>query len=733
MSTPVARLVFWDAMANAHTLVNRDGALMSCIRFRGPDLHSAMASALLVQAEQLNNCFKRLSGGWGVLSEARRREVRTYPASTWTHPAARLVDEERRARFLTPGLHYQTDCTLTLTQRQAPKLAGAWKHLLYEGLPKAVPLPGLTAFEEQVRRTVALLGEACEEVILLEDSALLTYLHSTVSWKAYTVAVPDPPAYLDTYLSRDATIAYVWALPSLIQYPTLNGQHLRCVSALAYPKQTEPGLLDVLDTLPLEYRATVRYLPLSRQAAIRAAQAAGDSYWGQRHRGTNTRTEKASMTRAEDASTFQEGIELDAWMAGYVTQTIVVWDATPEGAIAKAETIEATLNTAGFTAKVEGTNTLPAWDGSLPGNRTRNLSTTMLTTRNLSHLVPATSHVRGPAWNKHLDGPPLLMVTGRGQTPVALDLHDDDVAHTFIVGPPGTGKSTLVANLALAWLKYRGAQVYAIDKDQSLRCATYAVGGDWYDIGAELTAQTQGSAASMDDPGFQAWGALWTPPPGWWQCYEMASLLTTPTIIPQVMGPLLRQMEERLTGVPTLIVLDEAWVYLRNEFLRGKIQDYLLTLRKKNGVVIFSTQNLEHLIGSEIGSDVYQSCVTKIFLANAQALTPHVGKLYRDLGLTERECYLIATLASKRQYLVMGPHGRYVMDLGMGKVGLAYTGVGRKEDLAAIAEVYGRSRADFAHNWLVYKGLHDAAARLHEGDNDEENADLWPAAAHALA
>jgi type IV secretion system protein VirB4 len=582
-------------MANERTLVNRDGALMACLRFRGPDLHSALDSALLVQAEQLNNTFKRFEGGWGLLSEARRREVRSYPTSTWRHPAARLVDEERRARFEAPGLHYQTDCTLTLTLRQPPRVGQGWKRWLYQDLPEESHTSGIVQFEAQVRRTVALMAEACEEVEQLEGSALLTYLKGTISLKEYAVAVPDPPAYLDTYLSRDQKLEYVWALPSVIQYPRLGAHHLRCVSALAYPRQTTPGMLDVLDTLPMEYRATVRWLPLSRAQAIRAAQSAGDSHWGQRHRGTSTRTEQAAMTRAQDASNFQEGIELGLWASGHPTQTIVVWDEQVDAVRAKAEVVEATLNNAGFTAKVEGLNTLPAWNGTLPGNRTANRATAALTTQNLAHLVPATSHARGPSWNTHLDGPPLMMTTGRGQTPFALDLHEDDVGHTFIVGPTGTGKSTLLALLALQWLKYPGAQVYALDKDQSLRCATYAVGGDWYDLGVEIERLAR-AGGGLEDSDFQPWGAFWKPPPGWWQCYEMASLLTTPEIIPQIVGPLLRQVESRLTGTPSLISLDEAWVYLRNDFLRGKIQDYLLTLRKANGVVIFSTQNLEHIV-----------------------------------------------------------------------------------------------------------------------------------------
>jgi type IV secretory pathway VirB4 component len=728
MTTPLAKLLYWDAMANRRTLINRDGTLMACVRFRGPDLHAALESELVVQADQLNNTFRRLEGGWGLLSEARRREARTYPAATWRHPAAQLVDAERRGHFTAPGQHYLTETTLTFTWKKPRASSHGLTRLLYTDLPPEEDGAGVRLFEEQIRRIVALLSDAAEEVTLLEGSPLLTYLHGCISWQDYPVAVPDPACYLDTYLA-DTDLDQVLVLPHLFRWPKLGDRYLRCISAKAYPPATTPGMLDVLDTLPLEYRACVRYLPLPRAKALKEAQAAGDAHWGQRHRGKSTRTEQAAMTRADDAGAFQHGIDLGRWSAGRFTQTVVVWETTTAGAQAKAETVEATLNHAGYTAKIEGLNTMAAWDATLPGNVRKNRRTPILTSRNLAHLVPATSAARGPQWNTHLDGPPLLMVTGRGQTPYALDFHFDDTAHTFIVGPTGSGKSFLVALLCMQWLKYAGAQVYALDKDQSLRGATYAVGGDWYDIGAELERDAQ-RAGRLDDV---LGHPLWMPPPGWWQCYEMASLLQSPGILPQVMGPLLRQMEQRLTGVPTLISLDEGWVWLTREFFAGKIQDYLLTLRKKNGMVLFSTPSLKHLIESPLGTDIYESCVNKIFLANPQALTAEVGRRYRDLGLTERECHLIATLARKRQYYAIGPHGRCVFELGAGPITVAYCGSGRKADLAAMDTLYTREPAGFARNWLLHKGLHEAAARLERTDDDEASTDLWTAPAGAVA
>jgi type IV secretion system protein VirB4 len=75
-----------------------------------------MDSALVVQANRLNNLLSRLGDGWGLLSEARRWDVREYPqAEAWAHPVAAAVDAERRETFTQPHTHFATESTLTLT------------------------------------------------------------------------------------------------------------------------------------------------------------------------------------------------------------------------------------------------------------------------------------------------------------------------------------------------------------------------------------------------------------------------------------------------------------------------------------------------------------------------------------------------------------------------------------------------------------------------------------------
>ena len=58
---------------------------------------------------------------------------------------------------------------------------------------------------------------------------------------------------------------------------------------------------------------------------------------------------------------------------------------------------------------------------------------------------------------------------------------------------------------------------------------------------------------------------------------------------------LFRRIEQRLDGSPTLVSLDEAWAYLRNDVFRERLRDWLKTMRRMNGVVLLATQHLSDI------------------------------------------------------------------------------------------------------------------------------------------
>ena len=50
-----------------------------------------------------------------------------------------------------------------------------------------------------------------------------------------------------------------------------------------------------------------------------------------------------------------------------------------------------------------------------------------------------------------------------------------------------TGKSVLLALIALQFRRYPDSQVFAFDFGGSIRAAALAIGGDWHDLGGALS------------------------------------------------------------------------------------------------------------------------------------------------------------------------------------------------------------------------------------------------------
>ena len=100
---------------------------------------------------------------------------------------------------------------------------------------------------------------------------------------------------------------------------------------------------------------------------------------------------------------------------------------------------------------------------------------------------------------------------------------------------------------------------------------------------------------------------------------------------------LFRRIEKRLDGSPTLVSLDEAWAYLRNEVFRERLRDWLKTMRRMNGIVLLATQNLSDICNSEISDVILEMCPTKILLPNAEAKNPASKEFYDRVGLNSRE------------------------------------------------------------------------------------------------
>ena len=196
------------------------------------------------------------------------------------------------------------------------------------------------------------------------------------------------------------------------------------------------------------------------------------------------------------------------------------------------------------------------------------------------------------------------------------------------------------------------------------------------------------------------------------QCFEMEELMHSKAAVLAVLGYLFARLEERFDGAPTLLILDESWLFLDDPAFAARIRQWLKTLRKKNVSVIFATQSLADIKDSTIAPAIIESCASRIFLPNPQASEPQIRAIYESFGLSGRQIEIVTTAQPKRDYYYQSRAGNRLFDLDLGPIALAFTGVSTPQDQRAIDGVLGDAGVPgFAAAWLRHRGL-DWAAEL---------------------
>jgi type IV secretion system protein TrbE len=196
-------------------------------------------------------------------------------------------------------------------------------------------------------------------------------------------------------------------------------------------------------------------------------------------------------------------------------------------------------------------------------------------------------------------------------------------------------------------------------------------------------------------------------------CFETETLMGRPGVVPPVLSYLFHRLEERFDGAPTLLLLDEAWLFLDNPLFAARIREWLKTLRKKNVAVVFATQSLADISGSSIAPAIIESCPQRIFLPNDRAVEPQARAAYECFGLNARQIELIARATPKRDYYLQSARGNRLFDLALGRIALALCGSSDPESQRLIDRLLGEGgKEGFLARFLDARGLDWAAALI---------------------
>jgi type IV secretion system protein VirB4 len=793
-----ADLVPYAGLVADGVLLLKDGSLMAGWYFAGPDCESSTETERNEIARQINQVLARLGSGWMIQIEAIRLPTDDYAPANRSHfpdRVTRAIDDERRRHFEAERGHFESHHAVILTYRPPEPHRSTLSRYLYSDAVSRKQSHAdiaLASFQTTTREIEQYLSNTLSIRRMKTQSAskdrrdgaryddLLQFIRFCITGDNHPVRLPDVPMYLDCIVTGELQHGLT---------PKIDNRYIAVVAIDGLPAESSPGILNSLDLMGLSYRWSSRFIFLDAGEARDRLERTRKK-WQQKVRPffdqlfqTQSRSidqDALSMVAQTEEAIAEAASELVAY--GYYTPVIVLFDDHVERLENKAEGVRRAIQAEGFGARIETLNATDAYLGSLPGNWYCNVREPLITTRNLSDLVPLNSVWTGdqsapcPFYDK--DAPALMQVAS-GSTPFRLNLHVDDVGHTLIFGPTGSGKSTLLALIGAQFLRYRQAQLFVFDKGGSMLPLTLAAGGDHYEIGSPGDIRTPGFCPleTLSSESDRAWACGWiemlvslqglavTPDHrnaiarqvglmsrapgrslsdfvsgvqmrdlkealyhftvdgplgelldsesdgltlGHFQTFEIEELMAMGerTLLP-VLTYLFRRIETRLTGAPSLIILDEAWLMLGHPTFREKIREWLKVLRKANCAVVLATQSISDAERSGIVDVLKESCQTKICLPNGSAREQGTRQFYERIGFNERQLQIVATATPKRDYYVVSPEGRRLFDMALGPLALSFVGASGKDDLKRIRALAKEHGSAWPSIWLKERGISD--------------------------
>jgi type IV secretion/conjugal transfer VirB4 family ATPase len=773
------------------------GPLLAGFWFEGPDLESASSDELERIRHHVNSAFRLLDAGWMVHIEAFRRVESMYLPEGSGEAVDRLIDEER-ARGAS---YYVTEYALFVTQAQGAmerERAQKLKRLLLGEAAEEVldeTLARVATFEQAVGDFEEALSVGLRSVRRMrqhrDNDELLQAIGFAVNGTWKKVRCPSRPNYLDALLARDA----MWSPDEFLEY---GEDALAVVGIMNFPRHSVPGLMNALSVLGLEYRWSTRFIFFDYLRA-RSAMRSIDGRWKQKG------DDDASDRRVEIAEA-RKDVENGLVRYGQWTSVVVLRERIEdmseptsrrrarERVEQKAREVLKALQERGFEAYIERTNRMDAFLGSLPGHGVENVRKPLLNTVNVADLMPLAKEWTGSSISTcsyYPEGSPaLLQARTWSGAPFFVNLHVHDVGHTVVFGPPGRGKSTLLALFCSQFQRYAHSQVFVLDYGASMMPLALArEDGAYYELGGSGRPELC-PLAEIDTAEERAWACGWiaqlceeqgvavvselnevireaveelaesgrtpaertlsdlvvhlqheklnaalayyTKGPGGRVLngkndalrYARFSTFETEKLFAlgdKVAGPALsyvfRQIEKRLVGFPSLLVVDEAWLALSR--YPDELKKWLNTFRKKNCAVVIATQQVSAVMNSSIADVVFECCSTKILLPNDEA--PSNEELYTQrLRLNAAQIETLARVEAKRWYLYLSQGYSRLFTLDLDNVAKAFVGASSQAELRAVRALHAEHGALWPAEWLRRRGLGGDAERFLELRQQDE-------------
>jgi type IV secretion system protein VirB4 len=181
--------------------------------------------------------------------------------------------------------------------------------------------------------------------------------------------------------------------------------------------------------------------------------------------------------------------------------------------------------------------------------------------------------------------------------------------------------------------------------------------------------------------------------------FDTTEFLDLPEVRTPVMLYLLQVMEELVNGERLIYVISEFWKALDHPIFSDFAKQKQKTIRKQNGLGIFDTQSPSDVLRHPIGRTMVEQSVTKIFLANPEAVRE---EYVEGFGLSEAEYDIVRSLGAQggRRFLVKQGHASAICELDLSGLDDFITVLSATTDNVALLDDIRARHGNEPFQWL---------------------------------
>ena len=499
-------LINIDRVIDDQIFLTKSGDLVTILKVRGVDAECLEPLEIDQIVRRFGSAVRTFNEQVRIYQYLVKRDCRPIPIGKYDDPVVREAVESRAADLDAKGL-YTIEIYFAIVHEGLRQSSGLRTRLAaFARNPAGALRAGLFA-EQRIAVLEEDLDRGCRELAnkvnnfavhlrdfvkieVLDKKRAFTFLRRLLNYAPYKADAAS--------LAFDQFVDFQMTGSSL----ECHRDHLRldnyCVQALTLkepPAQTSANLLKGLLEIPAQFVMATEWKRADNHAMRRLIQSKRRHFYNSRSSLLNYVNQSGNAPKdvlvddsaaalVNDLGSCLEEMEVKGSFFGEFALTVILYDedhARLRRAVAECfkafSSVDAQLTE-------ERYNLLNTFLAVLPANDAYNLRKMWLSSANYADLSFLFAPHAGEVQNAHLGTEYLAVLETNHRTPYFFNFHHGDIAHMFLLGMTGSGKSFTVSHLLTHAQKY-GPVTYIFDLGGSYRDLTGRFGGAYVRVGTD--------------------------------------------------------------------------------------------------------------------------------------------------------------------------------------------------------------------------------------------------------